>query len=282
MSPSERFIEFVGESGGVLRGILHEPVEARDLPPVIMFSGWGGTRYGPNRILLEAARDLATDGRAVLRVDFRGRGDSDGSVDEHDLRSHIIDGRTMVAWSRRNLADRPPVLLGICSGGEVAVGCLFDGLDVDSVCLWSAPVFAAQATTERVATKRASYLREYGRKLFRGETWRKLIAGEVRFDIIRRVLGKAGVHVKSEDEPAELSAQSDFPARCEAALLIYGTADPIAAEAIQAYQALFSRAGCSTELRHIEGANHGFYALDWKREVIESTRGWLAGRGTAS
>ena len=74
MSPSERFIEFVGESGGVLRGILHEPVEARDLPPVIMFSGWGGTRYGPNRILLEAARDLATDGRAVLRVDFRRSG----------------------------------------------------------------------------------------------------------------------------------------------------------------------------------------------------------------
>jgi pimeloyl-ACP methyl ester carboxylesterase len=275
---AERLVELTADDGQILRGVLHDPPGGTDLPPVIMFSGWGGTRYGPNGMLVEAARRLAADGRRVLRVDFRGRGDSDGAVDEHDLRAHIVDGAAMVRWSRDHLADVPPVLLGICSGGEVAVGCLFDGVDVDSVCLWSAPVFAAQATDERISAKRAGYLREYLRKLFRPETWRKLFAGEVRFDIIRRVLGRAGVHEKKEDEPEELSDESVYPARCGAALMIYGTADPIAEEAIAAYEGLFGRTSCPVELHRIEGANHGFYALEWKHRVIDLTLEWLGRR----
>jgi len=276
VTAEERYVEF-GFGGLTMRGVLHMPA-SRGPAPVIMLSGWGGTRYGPNGILVEAARVLAEDGRAVARFDFRGRGDSDGAVSEHDLKCHIEDALAMADWVRDHVDERPPVLLGICSGGEVAVGALFSGLDVDSVCLWSAPVFAAEPTAARRSRKRLGYLLDYGRKALRPETWRKLLSGRVRFDIIRRVLGGAGVHEKSEGEPEELGRSAVFTGRCGGALLVYGTADPVAQEAAIAYESLYGGAGCGSSLHVVEGANHGFYGLHWKTEVIRVTREWLAGR----
>jgi len=279
-SQGEEYAEFaLGDA--VLRGIVHRP-EYVTAPPVLLFSGWGGTRYGPNGILVEAARLFAEDGRIAVRFDFRGRGDSDGAVGAHDLACHIEDARAIADWTRERVDERDPVLLGICSGGEVVVGALFAGVDASAVCLWSAPVFAAEGTAERKARKRAGYLKAYGAKLFRAETWRKLAAGEVRVDIVRRGLRGAGTHEKKDSEPEELSGEATFEARCGAALLVYGGADPIAGEALPAYRGLFERAGCGSSEHTVPGANHGFYALPWKREVIEVTRSWLAERAAPS
>ncbi len=279
-SQREEYVEFT-IGGAALRGVVHRP-ERVAASPVLLFSGWGGTRYGPNGILVEAARRLAEEGRPAVRFDFRGRGDSDGAVGAHDLACHIEDAQAIAEWTRANVDERDPVLLGICSGGEVVVGALFAGVNASAACLWSAPVFAAEGTAERKARKRAGYLKAYGAKLFRPETWRKLLAGEVRFDIIGRVLRGAGTHDKAADEPEELSAEAAFTARCGGALLVYGSADPIAEEALPAYTALFDRVGCGSTRYTIEGANHGFYALPWKREVIEVTRSWLAERAAPS
>lgn len=273
----EEYIE-IASRGLTLRGIVHHPPAAAVGPPVVLFSGWGGTRYGPNALLVEAARVLAEEGFPCVRLDFRGRGDSDGAVSDHDLRCHIEDAGAIAAWSRASLDPRPPYLAGICSGGEVAVGALFAGVDAAGVCLWSAPVFAAEATAQRKARKRSAYLREYARKLLRAETWRKLLGGEVRFDIIRRVLRGAGVHEKRGEEPVELGRQGAFRAHVGSALLVYGGADPVAAEAQPAYETLFRKAGAEVATHTIAGANHGFYALPWKREVIEVTRTWLLAR----
>lgn len=273
----ERVAEFAFRAM-LLRGIVHEPSVASGLPPVLLFSGWGGTRYGPNAILVEAARALAEDGFPCARFDFRGRGESDGAVSEHDLASHIEDAAAIAEWVRAELGPQPPILLGICSGGEVAIGALFGGLDASAVCLWSAPIFAAEATEERRAAKRAGYVREYARKALRPETWRKLVAGQVRFDLVRKVLRGAGVHEKRADEPPQVAQGALFRADCGAALLVYGTADPVAEEARPFYEALFARSGTPTAIHLVEGANHGFYGLGWKAEVIAATRAWLRER----
>lgn len=277
LSQREVYVEFRAR-GGTLRGIVHIPAAETSAPPVVMFGGWGGNRSGPNGILTEAARGIAEDGRAVARFDFLGRGDSDGAVSAHDLRSQIADAAEMVRWVRENVADRPPVLLGICSGGEVAVGALFEGLEADCVCLWSAPLFAAAGTQARRHRRRMAYLRDYARKLLVGETWRKLLRRELRFDLIRRVLGRAGVHDKARHEPDELAATATLPSPVRAALLVYGTADPVADEAIPAYVRLFEGSRCQVHVHRVQGANHGFYSIPWKREVIATTRHWLASR----
>ena len=41
---------------------------------VIFLPGWGGTRFGPQRILWQAASAFAERGCTTARLDFRGRG----------------------------------------------------------------------------------------------------------------------------------------------------------------------------------------------------------------
>ena len=56
---------------------------------------------------------------------------------------------------------------------------------------------------------------------------------------------------------------------------MYGTGDPTTGEAVEHYQGLSARAKMTADFRLIEGANHSFYSLAWKAEVIEATLGWL-------
>ncbi|MEO6906436.1 MAG: hypothetical protein ABI210_00965, partial [Abditibacteriaceae bacterium] len=57
-------------------------------------------------------------------------------------------------------------------------------------------------------------------------------------------------------------------------LMIFGSADPTAAEALKWYQNQFSK-DCAVEKKWIEGANHSYYGLAWEQEVIEKGREWL-------
>jgi len=187
----------------------------------------------------------------------------------------IDDAKVAADYMRAEQGCERLGLIGICSGGEVAVGAMHDGLRVDAAALWSSPVFSAEGTTARKAKKSLSYVIEYVRKALRPETWRKLIGGRIRFGIIKRVLFGGGTHEKSEGERAELTREDTLAGGCSGMLLIYGTADPIAEEAIALYTELFTRSGAEVELHSIEGANHGFYSGPWHEEVVERTTTWL-------
>jgi len=263
-------------NGLTVRGVLHRPETGAPRAGVLLLHGWGGTRSGPHRILHSAGERLAEKGFASLRFDFRGRGDSDGGVLDHDLNSMIEDAKRAADYARAELELRTLYLVGICSGGEVAVGAMHDGLRVAGAALWSAPVFSAEATLSRRARKSASYLRDYAAKLFRPETWRKLISGRIRFGVIRRVLLGGSVHQKGESERKELSSSEELRGGADSVLLLYGTADPIADEAIDRYTALFGRSGARVSLHRIAGANHGFYSWAWHQEVVERTVAWIS------
>jgi len=269
--------------GLTLRGILHRPRGDRTRGGVLLLHGWGGYRVGPHGILRSAAERLAEEGYVCLRFDFRGRGDSDGDVEEHDLNSMIEDAKAATGFMRAELGCEEVYLAGICSGGEVAVGAMHDGLQVDGAALWSSPVFSAEATFSRKAKKSASYLKDYLLKVFRPQTWRKLFSGRIRFGIIRRVLFGGSTHRKKEGERAEIGREEALKGGCRRLLLVYGTADPIAAEAIESYTGLFERSGAQVELHRIAGANHGFYSAAWHAEVVDYTARWAtAGEGEPS
>ncbi len=267
-------LEFVS-NGLTVRGIVHRPEGRTPRAGVLLLHGWGGTRSGPHRILHSAGERLAGEGFVCLRFDFRGRGDSEGEVLDHDLNTMIEDAKCAAEYAHVALGLDTLYLVGICSGGEVAVGAMHDGLKVAGAALWSAPVFSADATLSRRARKSASYLRDYAAKLFRLETWRKLISGRIRFGVIGRVLLGGSVHQKGEGERKELSASERLRGGADSVLLIYGTADPIAEEAIDRYTALFERSGARVSLHRIVGANHGFYSWAWHQEVVERTAAWM-------
>jgi pimeloyl-ACP methyl ester carboxylesterase len=270
----ERPVTF--QSDERLVGILHEPEEPKGMG-VVFIHGWAGYRGGPHRMFVETARRLADAGIHAMRFDLRGRGDSTGQVSATDLDGMIEDARA----ARRFLAEETGVQrtywLGICSGGNVALGAASLDKDADGLLLWSTPLFVQQKRASQEVRRRGIFLIEYARKLFRRETWAKLIRGRVNFGLIARVLlgrrRKGGEERNPQDSLRDI--MEDLRGFRGSALFIYGSRDDEAVGAPEFYQQFCREEGIATRFHTIEGANHSYYSAAWQDEVIELTRQWL-------
>ncbi|MCS7254340.1 MAG: alpha/beta fold hydrolase [Armatimonadota bacterium] len=293
---------------GWLKGILNAPGKHRDTC-ILFLHGWSGNRSGPHHMFSKLARRLARNGCASLRFDFRGRGESSGELYEGTLLTMIEDARCAIDWLSENLAIKWCVTIGICSGGEVAIGCAVHPR-VRGCVLWSAPIFAGLKARSREARKRWSYFTEYLRKLFRPTTWRKLFSGQIQFGIIMRVLfGKVGDVPKSDksskgESEGKLPTAQAHPVKGDGfapnevlqrereqlekllrefegqyskpTLMVYGTGDPEAKPAIEWYGRIFDERKAPYNIHLVRGANHSFYSFVWEQEVLDVTEQWLS------
>jgi len=243
---------------------------------VLLLPGWGGTRYGPQRILWQAAQALAARGFSTLRLDFRGRGDSTGDP-VTTLDGMIADAVTAANWLRAREITRIH-LVGLCSGGNVALGaaaqCRLTG---DVVCWSLLPFMEHKEQATRQGTPRGALLRQFWRKLWRAETWRKLLRGEAN------VRGAVQTLAKDKEGDAEerrrktshrdiLADLAHFRGRFH---LIYGSADPEAAGSRAFFEDWRDRHHLAGNTHVIPGAPHNFYTAQWTGEVIEQTVAWL-------
>jgi alpha/beta superfamily hydrolase len=143
----ERVVEFLNEGERVV-GTLALPQGEGAAPPyavVLIFPGLTNTRdslpiTGTDENLYgRAARLLAENGIASLRLDFRGSGDSDGAWSDMTFSSQIADALAAIDY----LATVPEVdvtrlgLIGLSQGGLVAAETAARDERVDSVILWS-------------------------------------------------------------------------------------------------------------------------------------------------
>ncbi|HPD17625.1 MAG TPA: alpha/beta fold hydrolase [Planctomycetota bacterium] len=277
----ERAVAF--HSPARLVGILAEPepaTEARGLG-VVFLHGWTGYRVGPHRIFVEAARRLAAAGCHTLRFDFRGRGDSEGDHEATTLDQMIEDARA----ARRLLAEQPGVRrtfwCGLCSGGNVTLGAASLDKDVDGLILWSTPLFAPDKTAHQEVRRRGLFLGEYLRKLFRRETYVKLIRGRLRFGLIARVLLGRRRPAAGARDPRDSARHimRDLRGYHGPALFIYGSRDDEAVGAPEFYRRYCEENGIPAAFHTIEGANHSFYSVAWQDEVIGLTERWLLAAG---
>ena len=262
-----------------LVGTWHEAA-GKARATIVMLHGWSGYRTGPHQMLARAARRWSEDCN-LLRCDFSGRGDSDGSTELATLATMADDARAMLQWCREN-SDAPLVLLGLCSGCEVAVGALDD--EVAALMLWSAPIVAARGSGARDTRKRLANLQKYAGKLLQISTYKRLLRGEVDTSGVAQVMNSKGGESKNieSDAPGQLprgwrqNALNGF-ARWNRAhrplLLVYGSADPTTEEALSWYREQQPQAYSHL----IEGANHSYYGLNWENQVIEHSRQWLSG-----
>jgi uncharacterized protein len=298
----EHAITFRNAAEQQIIGVWHAPKEpatsgiSRRDATIVMLHGWSGYRTGPHQMLTRAARAFAAAGYGVLRFDFAGRGDSQGDTELATLATMAEDTRAALEWCRRKIALKAPaampahvetesgsephiVLLGLCSGCEVAFAAAREP-GVAALALWSAPVFAAEQSSERAARKRAHHLKEYARKLLRPATYIKLLTGRLDMKGIRKAMEGGG----TESKNAEAQQAGQLPPGWRAAalrrferfhaplLLIYGTADPTTEEALAWYR---ERSRSQPHVHMVEGANHSYYGLAWEREVIDVTLRWL-------
>ena len=275
---SSRHFWFANE-GQRLCGVLEEPPGGPSDVAVVMLHGWSGYRIGPHQMLTCAARRLAAEGFTCLRFDFRGRGDSEGAAGEANLATMISDTEAAVDFLVRELRPAHVALLGLCSGGEVAIGAGVQREVIDALVLWSAPMVAAEPGQRRPRHRTWHHLKEYARKLGRLETWRKVLTGNVRTDMVKKALIEGGAY-ETPDENVKLGIDwhERFTRFRGPMLFVYGGNDPTAEPSINHYRGLCSESAIPAEFHVVEGANHSFYSLAWEQAVIAKSLHWLRER----
>jgi len=273
---SERMVSFPGAHAGAVRGVLHRPTIATTPRGRIVFlHGWSGDRVGPHRMFVHAARMLAGLGYTSLRLDFSGRGDSDGADEETMIATMTADARAALAWLRAEVpAGGPMALLAICSGCKVAISAAVAEPDVVRLALWSAESMGSLRHTATGSRKRLAVLRAYARKLLRPETWRKLLRGQVRAGMVGKALVQAEVR-----SPAEARAEDEtllaFRQFRGDILFVFGGSDPDTPGSSQAYTRYCREHGIRHTCHIVPHAGHSYYGAEWEQEVLQVTKKWL-------
>jgi len=112
---------YVPSGDGRLYGLLLQTEAAVDEGNgVVLLSPLAEERKSSLRALVEIARDLAP-GLVVLRIDFRGTGDSSGCSEEMTLDSMVEDAVAAAEWLRESYGCRTVCLCGLRLGASVAL-----------------------------------------------------------------------------------------------------------------------------------------------------------------
>jgi len=248
---------------------------------VVFLPGWSGTRYGPQRILWQAAEELAARGFTTARLDFRGRGDATGNAATVTLDNMIEDVIGLVMWLRLQHRVGTVHLVGLCSGGNVALGAASLLHDVGHVVCWSLLPFMEHKTqATHQGTPRGAMLAQLIQKALRPETWRKLLRGEanVRGAVKMVVKDKEGDDEEKRRKTSRRDILTDLTRQFRGRLhLLYGSRDPEAAGSQAFFTEWCRRQTIAVDTRVITGAPHNFYTVRWTREVVVQTAAWVSG-----
>jgi len=258
--------------GDVLHAVWHGTDSAPPRRFALFLSGWTGCGLGPHNVFVTMARRLASEGVGCLRIDFGGRGDSEGDPAAASIAGMADDARSALAWlrDRQGASQGDLAIVAICSGCKVAIGAAAAEADVRSLCLWSPEPMGSlrPSTTNRRKTRAA--LRTYFLKLLRPETWRKLLSGRVRGGMVRKALLAHETRAEDEatQEDAVLTRFRDYRGRVFA---VFGEGDPEAAGSEAAYGTFCARHGIPWERHVIPREGHSFYRAEWADELVAAT-----------
>ena len=267
-----------------LLAVTHFPDEGIERQPLalVYLHGWAGYRIGPHQMFTKMARRAEEMGFCSLRFDFRGRGDSEGETKQTTLTTMIADTVNAINFVLCQTGLERVALIGDCSGSEVAIGAGPLHPAVAAQVLWSAPIVAGDRGVSDRAKKK-TVLAQYGRKLFRRETWAKLMGGKLQAGQIAKVIGGGGKGAGEQGAASDkdINWLDRFVSFQGERLFIYGGNDPTTAASVAHYEALCSEARRDFNKVIIRGANHAFYSVAWENQVIEASLEWLKTRATA-
>lgn len=275
---------------------VEEPV--RDTG-IVFVHGWSGNRLGPHGILATIARRCGREGIPSLRFDFRGRGESGGEGMNVSLSTMADDLVRATEFFRKRAGVRKVVLVGICSGGNVAVGTLPRFREISGLVLLSVYPFSDGDSFGRDVGRFWHFFRVYLKKAGQRETWRRLFAGELHLGRVLQTLfghffrkneekegstpgdapedtspGKVARAAEKESRSADEDAPKQYLAGLNAstpAVMVYGTADPDAGAAQEYFEQYAGESDWSVEFVTISGANHNFSSAAWTEQIAGLT-----------
>lgn len=134
----------IDNNGTQILGVLHRPM-TENPPVVLVLHGFASSKHGSNRCYVTLAEQLAQAGIATLRFDFRGSGDSEGSLDKASFEDLISDAVAMAEYvSSVDGVDEGRIgFFGASLGGAIAVQASAQSQAAKALALW-APVASGE------------------------------------------------------------------------------------------------------------------------------------------
>jgi pimeloyl-ACP methyl ester carboxylesterase len=179
------FFDAVGET---LFGIVTEPLGRQSRVAAVQFRGGNqGPSSGRNQTSTRLSRRLASAGYISFRFDYRGVGESSGSIERISLDQPFVEDATGAIRYLRGLGIERFVLIGSCFGAQMALSCAENVAELDGVVLLSPPVRTKQkdehGTTKVIPETSVRHLMP---KAFSPRVWMALSDPDRRRSYLRR------------------------------------------------------------------------------------------------
>lgn len=243
-----------GSSTGLATGSTSASAAGGKYPALLIVHGLGGSRHDFNGILMRAAIYAAMNGFIVLRVDFRGHGESTGNTMSVTLQTLLADFNAAMQYLHNieGVDEERVSVLGLSLGGTVAAIGASRRADVKNLIMWESP-YDLMGTFRRLLGPLAMMMiRTHG----------YLQAGLVQ------------VSAEFCDQFENLKPDAETEKYKGRVLLVHGSRDHIVLpEESEKWKTSFRRTECKLQL--IEGADHPFTKEPWANEAIKHTLAWL-------
>jgi lysophospholipase L1-like esterase len=303
-----RPVAFRNPLGHTLVGILHEPTGPWRPCAVVLLAAGVKARVGPHGLYRRLTDMLVARGFPVLRFDFWGLGDSEGTAPEPllpDLYGSVScgrfvdDTRAAITFACDTCKVERVVLAGLCGGA--ITGVLTGARDprVAGVLGLGLPVSVDGSNVDKVKYMSTGQLEgirgKYLRKLTDPKSWARLLSFKTDFRLLYRSLTAAFRKVRKPvadaaraDEttppddnlnpyfrPSLLSILGDQ----RPVLLIFSEADRLYWEFqekfVQRYAFDPAAHRGSLEIAIVKDANHIFTFTEWQLDMLARSGAWL-------
>ena len=242
---SQRLLNLRNREGHALHCILEEPRAglARARVAAVLLCPGVKTRVGPHRLYRKLSPPFLARGIPVLRVDFRGLGDSEGDWPDDSLRQiyrltelgHCVDdARAALDWLESHLGIRHCIVGGLCGAAMTALHLAREDTRLAALYAIGLPS-RLDGPAEQQGVSRGelqSHWLRYLRKLARPESWLRLLLLRSDYRLMWRSLAekltKPGLPAPAPDLNPHLPTsflallRTDRPA-----LLLFGEQDPM-------------------------------------------------------
>ncbi len=241
--------------GQQIQGMWHEPeTDSQSFPAVLFLHGFLATKSEAHRIFIKMSRQLAEQGIASLRIDFRGCGESEGNSKDVTITGLESDAQAAIAFLKKqpNVDVSKIAVLGMSLGGGIA-STLAD-FDPSALVLWAPVANLLECTEIKIGEQnleevlKAPFIDYFGE--FVGQEFLYQIAGF-----------EPTSHLKAFQKPVKV---------------IQGTDDlTVPVHQSELYEAAFKK---NHPLNHrflIEGADHQFSSIPSQEQLFSETLKFL-------
>ncbi|MBV5308073.1 hydrolase 1, exosortase A system-associated [Chromatium okenii] len=268
--------------GQRLIGIIAQPHHQRIKIGVLIVVGGPQYRAGSHRQFTLLARDLAENGIASLRFDYRGMGDSEGN--QHTFETVDADLQTAIDCLMQHRPELTSVIIwGLCDAASAALIYAHHDLRVSGLILLNPWVHTEEAAA------RVRLTQYYSKRLLQRSFWTKLFSGRFEFFSSSRDLLKSVRSIKNSIDNSDIKSVVSSPQTLTATnfiekmciglqcfrgnvLFVLSGNDLTAQEFIslkerhRKWRVAFQKQNISQHI--IPQANHTFSSNEWRNEVL--------------